>query len=65
MPVTMKGSPKAAIVPGSGQDWNNTPLDRFNKVSQCATYLRGNLCPHQPALRSHAHHPIARVSPAV
>jgi hypothetical protein len=29
----MKGSPKAAIVPGSGQDWNNTPLDRFNKFS--------------------------------
>ena len=59
----MKGSPKAAIVPGSGQDWNNAPLDRFNKVRQCATYLRGNLCPHQPALLMCT--PIARVSPAV
>ena len=31
MPPTMKGTPKP-ITPGSAQDWNNQPLDRFDKV---------------------------------
>lgn len=51
MPPTMKGTPKP-ITPGSAQDWNNTPLDKFDKVCR----LFRCLC---RVARTHTNNPLA------